>query len=179
MNKKKWVVLLTCVLLVSIVFWSVFKRSDNPKVEKPNFKVVLKESIYVEYGIDLNDPAPLLNIIESNVIDELESIIPSNAEYIFDIDNSKESYDFYERAKILGWDEEGKELFPGNFGVGDILGYHKMVGNSAEATKAITQKNEELGLEEIKPFKGEFTLKIGNYTEKFEFDYYVIEVFKN
>ena len=175
MNNRKKIVVVVSVLLISIIIWGYASMNNDTKVKKPKFKVVLKESIYIEYGVDLNDSNALLNVVESHVIDEVKSYIPSNAEFTFDIDNSEESFNFYERAKILRWDEEGKEVYPGYVSVGDILAFHKMVGNSVEGMKAITQKNEEFGLEEVKPHEGEFTLKIGNYYEKFDFEYYVVD----
>lgn len=177
---RRNVILLTiCTLCVVVCVWLIVSSKKQTKPQRPNFTVVLKDSIYIEYGVDLTDTKPMLNIIESNVIDELKSSIPSNAEYFFEIDNSVPSFDFYERARILKWDEEGKELFPGTISVGAILGFHHMVGNSTEGMRAITQQNIEAGLEEVKPYQGSFTLKIGDYSETFNFDYYVIEVFLN
>lgn len=59
------------------------RKCENERVPRPQFTIALKESIYVEYGVDLYNEQPLNNIIESDVIEEIYSSIPVHARYEF------------------------------------------------------------------------------------------------
>lgn len=64
------------ILAIIAVFASVLiikNHLGQNRITKPDFTIVLKESIYIEYGVDVYSDDTLLNIIESHVIDELKS----------------------------------------------------------------------------------------------------------
>ncbi len=175
MKKRKIIlILLTIAVFASVLIIKNYLRQK--KITKPDFTIVLKESIYIEYGVDVYRDDTLLNIIESHVIDELKSEVPSNATYEYEIDNSKASFNYLDRAKALEWDKEGTEMFPGRLSNGAIPSFYYSAANSKAYMDALTSKNTQYGLEEIKPLNGNFIITIGEYSERIYFDYYVVDL---
>ena len=67
-------------------------------------------------------------------------------------------------------------MFPGRLSNGAIPSFYYSAANSKAYMDALTSKNTQYGLEEIKPLNGNFIITIGEYSERIYFDYYVVDL---
>ncbi|QIK69450.1 hypothetical protein G7062_03700 [Erysipelothrix sp. HDW6C] len=175
MKHKRLCIFLSSSTLIIVVAlaWYI---TQKPK--RPDFTVVLQERIFVEYNANVS-PETVASLVQFYIVDWEKTDIPDIARYTLEIDSHVKSFNYRQRALQLGWDEEGRQITSNYTSVGDVTAFYYTIPGNVELFDVLVSADPSRNIEKIVPQTGHFTITIGDYSEGYDFEYYVIEVFND